>query len=208
MYLGEKLREATLDLPNRSLIHVGAHTGEEGPFYAYSMGCPKVLWIEANPRLIVPLQDAVRRFGNQVVEHALLADRDGDEVDFHIANNTHCSSLLKLKDHAEVYPQYKFVDTIRLKTRTLDTLLDERKEHAVYSVLMMDVQGAEGLVLAGATRILPSIQVVYAEINFREMYQGCPLAAQLDRQLAEHGFVRWATMDTGCGWGDSIYRRK
>ena len=206
MYIPGKLVQATSDFDPK-IIHVGGHTGEEVDLYKHRVRASGVLWIEANPKLMEELASNISGCRGHMCVNALVSDRDDEEVAFHIANNTHCSSMLEMKEHLAFYPDYRFVETIQLKTVRLDTLM-KRVNFGPANVLMMDVQGSEGLVLSGATEVLRNIRVVATEINFQEMYAGVPLAAELDKQLAAHGFTRWATYDTGCGWGDAIYTRE
>ena len=48
---------------------------------------------------------------------------------------------------------------------------------------------------------------VYAEVNFEELYEGTRLVGDIDALLAEFGFSRVATHDTGYGFGEAIYAK-
>jgi hypothetical protein len=61
-----------------------------------------------------------------------------------------------------------------------------------YDVLVLDTQGAELLVLKGATSLLPHIRYVRAEAADFEAYAGCCTLAELDDFLREYGFRRIA----------------
>jgi len=73
---------------------------------------------------------------------------------------------------------------------------------------VLDVQGAELMVLRGALSALAAFDAVVAEINFEELYEGCALAPDLDAFLGTRGFSRVAT---ACfddpSWGDALYLR-
>jgi hypothetical protein len=75
------------------------------------------------------------------------------------------------------------------------------------NVLMMDVQGYELEVLKGARETLGSIDHVFTEINRAELYEGCPMAEDLDLFLAGFGFFRAETDWAGGTWGDAYYRK-
>ena len=202
MLLPNEFARIVGSLPRRSVIHVGAHFAEEASYY-HQVGA-EVLWVEANPDLCQQITARINRFPNQRLAMALLSDAADQEIDFNVANNTHCSSILPLKDHAEIYPDFKYVGKVRLKTTTLDAISALLPQA---NILNLDVQGAEGLVLAGGQQILEQVDVIYTEINFREMYEGCPLAITLDAIMASHGFFRELTIDTDKGWGDAIYTK-
>ncbi len=72
---------------------------------------------------------------------------------------------------------------------TASSVLDERTH------LKMDVQGYELAVLKGASRTLPSIQVILAEVNFLDIHVNVPLLADLVSWLSQRG---WAAYDI-CG---------
>lgn len=54
--------------------------------------------------------------------------------------------------------------------------------------LKIDVQGAELEVLAGATEVLKTCQVVQVEASFRQIYQESPLAHEIISYFSDKGF--------------------
>jgi hypothetical protein len=55
--------------------------------------------------------------------------------------------------------------------------------------LKIDVQGYELEVLKGAEALLPSIEVVFTEVNHIEIYRGAPLAAEIIAWLGDRGYA-------------------
>jgi FkbM family methyltransferase len=107
----------------RSILHVGAHMAEE--FLDYnSLNPNKIIWVEANPQLAEVLRV---RFNadpvNQVVEAAAW-DRDDVLLELNVTSNTQSSSLLKLKDHAVLYPDIVETHKVTVTTSRLDSVLD------------------------------------------------------------------------------------
>lgn len=188
----------------RRAIHVGAHAAEEAGWYR-QCGIFNTLWIEANPFLFPHLEAVLVGVPNQRALLALVADHTGELRDFHVLSNGHSSSLLRPQEHLQVYPHVREITTLQLRTITLDDLLATHDEREPFNVLILDVQGAESLVLCGAQRTLQNVQVLQTEINFRELYRGAVLAETLDAELQAAGFHQVAKYDTGSGWGEAIY---
>ena len=53
----------------------------------------------------------------------------------------------------------------------------------------MDVQGAEGLVLEGASAVMPRIRVIWMEVSNQELYSGQKLRGEIESILRNHGFA-------------------
>jgi hypothetical protein len=98
-------------------------------------------------------------------------------------------------------------DSVKLTTTTLDDLCASA-DVGEPNILVLDVQGAEMLVLRGATRLMSTADCIYAEVNERPLYAGAALLPEFDGFLASHGFDRVATAFTVHGWGDALYVRR
>ena len=68
----------------------------------------------------------------------------------------------------------------------------EQLDVSGYDVLVLDTQGAELLVLKGATSLLPHMRYVRAEAADFEAYAGCCKLDDLDDFLKGYGFRRIA----------------
>ena len=194
-------------LEARGVVHVGAHEGQELPVYR-AMGFRFVLLIEANPVVFARLGASVAAdFGVELAQCAV-GERDGLAT-LRLTTFDQSSSLLRLKLHRQVYPEIEECGLLEVPARRLDSLLAERPGGAAdFNLLVLDVQGAELLVLRGAEGCLAGFDAVLSEINFAELYEGCALAGELDAFLADRGFHRVAT---ACHdhptWGDALYLR-
>jgi hypothetical protein len=80
------------------------------------------------------------------------------------------------------------VHTVTVKIERLDRVITSDELNGI-ALLKIDVQGAEGRVIAGAAELLPYIRYVYAEGSFVELYSGQPLAGDLIRHLDAAGFA-------------------
>lgn len=172
----------------KGIIHVGAHLLEENDLYE-RLGL-QVMWIDANPFIAAI---------NPKVICTAISNRV-EETNFIVTNNNQSSSLFRLKDHRQIYPDVIETQIIKVKTTTLDNLIEQPAD---YDALNLDVQCAELKVLMGSKKILPNIKAVYTEVNNREIYEGCPLITDLDAFLYSYGFRR---IPTKCG-GKIKYER-
>lgn len=182
----------------KGVIHVGASTGQERDIYA-NVNLP-VIWIEANQDLMAELLQNLRYYGNQQAICALVAEEDGKPYTFHFTNNSYSSSIFKLLKHKEVWPDVKELTATTIQSRTLTSLVKQNEiALSQYDTLILDVQGAELLVLQGAKEILPHFKYIRVEASDSELYEGQCLDHQLSRWLLQHGFreqVRWKTAES------------
>lgn len=197
------------DLKITGILHVGAHLAEEAPLY-HLLGINNVWWIEGNADNLPKIHDVVDRYNHKVIG-ALITDRVGKKVLFHITNyESMSSSVLPFGTHPQFSPDTVFVEHREMSTSTLDEIknavIKPNKEFKNVNFLNMDLQGAELLALKGATELLPQIDYIYTEVNDQEVYRGCAKVWELDEFLSEFDRVETGWVD-GQGWGDAFYRR-
>lgn len=193
----------------RGVIHVGAHQAGELDEYL-RLGFTKILYVEANPKLIPALlTKAAAHPGKVFVVHAAVCDVDGT-VYLHVTSMDQSSSILPLGKHLEIYPSIREVGKVEVCSRRLDTLLaEEGLDAADFNFLNLDIQGAELMALRGAPKLLVAIAAVNTEINLQELYQGAALLGELESFMAEAGFNRAAMVTPWHPtWGDAFYVRK
>ena len=191
------------------VIHAGAYTGEEFHHYLAN-GIDNCIFFEANPVLAEKLRGHV---GKDRAFEYLLHEVDDLEIPFKLiysddGQNMGCSSVFDLDKHAEYYPHCKKVNEIILKTKSLNTifhlheLADDR-----FDFINIDVQGAELLVLKGASYILPYIDAIMTEFTTESLYKGGCQLSDLDEYLIPMGFERKITEFVHPVWGDALYVR-
>jgi FkbM family methyltransferase len=170
------------------VIHVGANTGQERRKYArHGLS---VVWIEPIPDVFSQLQFNLVGFPKQVAIQALIADSDGASKTLNIASNGGASSsFLTPLLHKDVWPGVAFDSQIVLSTLTLPTALARLSADTTgFDALVMDVQGAELMVLKGAGKQLNQFKFILTEAADFEAYGGCATVDQLESHLVEHGF--------------------
>lgn len=191
------------------VLHVGASEGQEAQTYA-DLGIQKVVWIEAIPNIYAKLLDNISRFPGNIAINELVGDEDEKDISFHIANNGgQSSSVYEFGTHSTTHPDVKFLYDLKLKMRRLDTLLltNEIVDYGEgLDFLNMDLQGAELIALKGLGDLLHQFKWAYLEVNWAELYKGCPLVEDIDFYMGAYGFQRVESKMAGnTNWGDALY---
>ena len=180
-------RAVPFDRPFRTVIDVGAHTGQFALFALDAFPSARILCFE-------PLGDAQRRLrkatgsDRRVELFGVAAGSASAEGTLHVTRSTDSSSLLPVSDRLpSIFPETEEVRREIVAVVPLDTAL-RGEALARPSLLKIDVQGGELDVLNGASTTLDSIDQILAECSFTELYLGQPLAGEVVRHLSEHAF--------------------
>jgi FkbM family methyltransferase len=203
------------------ICDIGACEGEDSVRYARRYPRARVFAFEALPANQALVRANLARYGatNAELVPLALSDRAG-EAAFHVSSGrppdlfagenwnygNKSSSLLAPAAAIPMHGWIEFKDTITVPTGTLDDFCARRGlDHIDF--IQMDVQGAEQLVLAGATAMLPHITAIWLEVSAREHYRGQTLAADITRFMRDHGFQLAHSVYLGdaTGEGDHLY---
>ncbi len=194
----------------KGVLHVGANVGEEAPVYL-ELGIKKQIWIEADPVIFQRLK--LRLEDNPEAYPLNYCISDGEEVNFHVANNGgQSSSILELGTHLVAHPEVNYIRDVPMRTATLQNCLYafqyNGRQLKDYNFLNLDLQGNELRALKGLGKWIENISWIYTEVNKAELYKGCPMVEDLDYYLAPLGFRRVETQWCGrTNWGDALYIR-
>lgn len=188
----------------RGVLHIGAHECEEMPFYlGLGLRPEDVYWIDALENKVAE----ARERGIPNVFQACISDADSTAT-FRVASNVQSSSILPFGTHAESYPWIYEQSALQLPTQTLRSWASkERVPIESLNFWNLDIQGAELMALRGAGELLRGVDAVYVEVNKEPVYQGCPMAAEIEEYLADFGLVRVCEKMTPQGWGDALFVR-
>lgn len=171
---------ALVKKPNPTILEIGCNNGSDTLALLRVMPQAKIYCFEPEPR-------AVARFKEQLGSHLdkvrlfeiAVSDRTG-QIDFHSSGGGNLpdgwdqsGSIRRPKNHVIEYPWVKFEKTIAVSTCRLDDWCAENGVDQI-DFIWMDVQGAEGDVIAGASKILESTRFLYTEYSNNELYDGQP----------------------------------
>lgn len=139
--------------------------------------------------------------GQHNVWRVALGNYDG-EAKLYLTHGAESNSLLTFLPNGPLSKVHAVIGGETVPVKRLDSVVKSRVD-----VLKMDVQGAELLVLDGATETLKHKPVIYAEVAFQQQYEGQPLLEDVDAYLAERGYRRLYLYASPMPdiWGDAIY---
>lgn len=188
--------------PINGIIQVGAHYGQEYEYY--SKFTKNILMFEPQPNVFLKLKENLKDKKEVILENVGCGSENKSTTMFvEQANNGQSSSILQPALHTLQYPGIVFTDVIQINIITLNDYF--KNNHLIYNFMTIDVQGYELEVLKGASDILESMDYIYCEVNFAEMYKNCPLVDELDLYLSKYKFKRIKTVAATNTWGDALY---
>lgn len=100
-----------------------------------------------------------------------------------------------------------------LKTITVDDLMSAVKNQLKLPIenidtLLMDVQGAEHLVVKGAEWTLRKIKYVYCEVSFGGLYHDDMQLEEFQNLMKDYGFRMYFLLMGRKGWGEALFVRE
>jgi len=175
-----------------TVIDVGANKGQFSSF-------ARARWPQAKLFAFEPMPAAARRYRGILGRRSrlfgcALGAEDG-KLDLHVASRADSSSLLSLGEEQKAIFEMREVGTMPVEVRRLDDVLRGLVDPP--ALLKIDVQGYEYEVLRGLGSLAASVEWIYVETSFVELYKGqrlhddvCALLAELGYgQVLEHNLV-------------------
>ncbi|MFW2831517.1 FkbM family methyltransferase [Sphingomonas sp. ID0503] len=196
----------------KGVVHVGASTGQEVPEYAEAQ-LRAGLFVEPLLEPFLALEQRVAEHPQFKAVQAVCSDRDGAEVSLNVASNGgESSSILTPAAHTVLHGSVTFDRVELMQSQRLDTLC-ARVEQASpgfidqIDTLVMDVQGAELLVLKGAVETLRQINYVYSEVSLLDLYAGNAKLHEIIAFMRLFGFELFNCNINRKFYGDALFVR-
>lgn len=188
------------------ILHIGAHNCEELKSYKkYGVKNDRIIWIEANPRLVEKNKKADR---TRIIKNFVCCETNEGKTKLNIANNGQSSSILELGTHKDSYPSITYNDFVDVNNGRIDTMYErDGLPNDFANFLNIDIQGAELLALRGMGELIGHFEYVYLEVNREYVYKECALVTEIDDYLSRWNFKRIETEWTDAGWGDALYMK-
>jgi FkbM family methyltransferase len=189
------------DTTCKSVLHIGGHFAEEADEYL-SAGIELAIFIEGDPTTFSIMQKRLENFPKFKGICSLLSDKTGKSK-FYIASNGGASSSLLFPDrHLVKKPSIKFEKEIELPTARLDDL-----NLGQFDLVVIDVQGAEKLVIQGGLETINKAKALWVEVNSGSMYRGDADSSQIVEALSENFVPVYMNMGANY-WGDALFLKK
>ncbi|WP_164101111.1 FkbM family methyltransferase [Candidatus Laterigemmans baculatus] len=193
-----------------SIVHIGAHLAQERHHYEQH-GFRKILWVEGSATVYEELRKLLAQHEGPATHSArcaMLTNEDDQEVELRTYSNNGMSNSIfpPSQQLAARWPDVKETGaTQRSKSVTLDSFLATTEFADQCDVLVVDVQGAELLVLQGGLKTLSRVKAVVCEVSTVPYYEGGVLFEELNAFLTAQGFV---AVSTPRRHGDMLFLRK
>ncbi len=184
-----------------SILHIGGHFAEEASLY-HEAGIKDVTFIEGDPNLFPKMKKALNQYPGYIAILAMLSDKD-EETSFYVASNEGASSsLLAPFRHKEERPDIAFGQVKLVKTVTLDSL-----KLGSFDLVVLDVQGAEHLVIQGGMETIKRANAIWIEVNAGSMYLGDLNSSEIIACLSDYFVPLYMNMGEN-KWGDALLMNK
>ncbi len=185
-FYGDFIDQVNLDLVSQAwgVLHIGAHLGLESEEYA-SRG-KSVIWVEADPVTFKKLNENIALHKNQSAYNLVLGDQKREIEFFRASNGSQSSSIFSFSKENS----FKNVTTSEVLSLSMSRL-DENftaNELESFDHWVIDVQGAELLVLRGAGELLAICRTLFIECSKSEYYNGGVQWNELHTHLKSQGF--------------------
>lgn len=193
------------DLKIKGVLHIGAHFGQEYKDYVKN-GIENMIFFEPMKDTFQKLQENIPPSRKVKMFNIALGNEMGmKEMFVETVNKGMSSSFLEPGTHTLMYPHIKFDQKEEVLINKLDNVYFDRD---LYNMINIDVQGFELEVLKGGTDTLMSIDIIYTEVNFEDVYKNCCHVEDLDAFLGDFGFKRVLTDGRYGSWGDALYLKE
>ncbi|MER8867810.1 FkbM family methyltransferase [Mesorhizobium sp. M0751] len=173
------------------VLDVGAHYGGFGAAL-YEAGYDGALYsFEPLPQAIQALRGRASRERNWTVVPVAIGDRD-TTTEFSVSSRTTSSSLFVMTTLAEKAANAKEESRILVPMRSIDSYCNESLPGRDKLYLKCDVQGAEHLVIKGATGTLERTEVVELELSLVPLYESYWEFSEALSWFFDLGFEIWS----------------
>lgn len=221
--LGIKRYQSTIPLfmmkkyvpKNPIILEAGARLGEDTARLVHFFNPEKLYAFEPVPELFKSLKESTLSLAAVECFPYALAEKCGNgklyvssgyfEVSGHSREvGDGSSSLLRPTGHFDLCPNVEFNKQIEVTVTTVD---DFAKQHKLNKIdfMWLDLQGMELKALQGSETLLRTVSSVYLEVSTRELYEGAPNYAEMERWMRSRGFVPKYVAIPKSGHGNALF---
>jgi FkbM family methyltransferase len=173
-----------------TLVDVGASQGTFAASMDRYCGIQKAFLIEPQPKRVEQMKATFN--GKPFYFACAAASSEERLMEMEVLNWDFSSSILPVRrDLPAVNASIDLGvrEKIQVQASTLDNLCERSNFDGLIDLLKIDVQGAESLVIAGATKTLPRVGLIWMELSLQPLYEGSVTAEGVIRLCNEQGFM-------------------
>jgi FkbM family methyltransferase len=194
----------------KNIIIVGAHHAYEVKYLQKNFHNCNFKLFEASPRHIEKLTNIFLNNKNILIYPKAVSNTNGILI-FYETNLTNSGSILKTADLASksfgmIQKESYEVEAVTLNKHSLD----HNYHNTEIDCLWIDVQGAEFLVLEGASEILSNVRSIFIEISLLEpLYENGAVFKDINNLLILNNFILFSLgTDYNNGTGNAFFVKK
>jgi FkbM family methyltransferase len=202
--------------PKPVILEAGAHMGEDSARLVQVLEPEKLYAFEPVPELFAALERRTNALAPVKCFPYALGDRIGTST-LHVSSGYHelpgqripadgSSSLLRPTGHYELCPHVEFATQIEVPVTTVDEFAKRQNVQRI-DFMWLDLQGMELKALQGAEKLLRTVSSVYLEASTRQLYDGAPVYAEIERWMNSKGFVAKYVAIPKDGHGNALFVR-
>jgi FkbM family methyltransferase len=198
-----------------AVLDIGAHEGDTVLKFLDELKGLSIHAFEPAPEQAAVLRRRLGHIPSVTTHQCALADKTGS-LKFHLNAGSMTSSLLEnaSSDYRPFEGAQAHVAEIEVEAQRLDDWATKFVPEGKL-VIKMDVQGAEGLVIAGARQLLADgrIIAIYSEVCLIPQYEGQATFDQIDTAMRQVGLVLFNIYPCGkdstgrAAWTDMLWVR-
>ena len=198
-----------------AVLDIGAFYGETVLKFLDELPSMPIHAFEPTPAPAAALRQRMKTFSNVTVHQSALADKTGT-LTFHLNAADVTNSLLEnaFCDYRPFEEWQAHVGQIEVEALKLDDWTAKFVPEGKL-VMKLDVQGAEGLVIAGARNLLAAGRIIafYSEVCLIPQYEGQATFDQVDDVMRQAGLVLFNIYPCGkdatgrAVWTDALWVR-
>jgi 2-O-methyltransferase len=203
--------------PHPVILEAGAHMGEDSARMVELLQPEKLYAFEPVPKLFASLKQKTRGLAPVECFPYALAERSGTSS-LNVSSGYHelpgrvrvpadgSSSLLQPTGHYDLCPHVEFNMQIEVPVTTVDEFASQQNLQRI-DFMWLDLQGMELKALHGSEKTLKSVSSVYLEASTKQLYDGAPTYAEVERWMRSKGFVPKYVAIPKDGHGNALFVR-
>jgi FkbM family methyltransferase len=169
------------------VLDVGANVGEYVLDMHHIFPNMKIFSIEANDECAPFLEKNIGHIPQVKYIISCLSDSEKETVFYGTREHPTCSGNSLYRENTKHYSDEKLIVT-KIKTETLDNLLERTNNKNKFDFLKIDTQGSELDILQGASETLKYAKVLVVETSLLEYTIGSPLQSEIITYLTNLNF--------------------